>query len=163
VLDSTGGSLNNYLGKQVIEGIKPNGNGNSIQWDLAGGATDVTDAWGENGDTQSTTEDDKRLTSDVLDEKELATYTDLVNIRLVSIKGLLLHTNHKMDTSGNRNIVPLLRKTTGSPVEVEGTQVNVSSTSYTGSSEVLANDPNTSAPWTVADVNAYQFGVKTKA
>lgn len=161
VLDSTGGSLNNYLGRQTIEGLIPNGNGNTISWDLAGGAANVADAWGEAGDLQSTTEDDKRLTSDVLDEVELAAYTDLTNIRLVAIKGLLLHTNHKMDTSGNRNLAPRLRKTTGSPAEVSGATVNVASTNYTGSSEVFANDPNTSSPWVVADVNAAQFGVKT--
>lgn len=161
VLDSTGGSMNNYLGKQIIEAMIPNANGNSIQWDLAGGAASVADAWGEPGDTQGTAEDDKRLTSDTLNEIELADYAPLANIRLVGVRGILLHTNHKMDTSGNRNLHPRLRKTTGTPAEVSGTTINVSSTNYTGSSELFALDPNTAAAWVIADLNAYQFGMQT--
>lgn len=161
VLDSTGGSLNDYLGRQTIEGMIPNANGNTLQWDLAGGATTITDAWGEAGDVQNTTEDDKRVTSDTLNEIELADYAPLANIRLVDVNGILLHTNHKMDTSGSRNFAPRLRKTTGSPAEVSGTTVNVTGTSYTGSSELFALDPNTAAAWVIADLNTYQFGVQT--
>ena len=150
-----------YMGKQIIEGIFPSANGVTQQWDLAGGATNLQDAWDESAITQSTTEDDRRVTSDTTDEIALAAYDDLVNIRLVTVNGLLLHTQHHMDTSGDRDFVPLLRRAAG-PSEFEGTPVNVSSTTYTGSSELFPNEPNTAAPWVIADINAYQFGVKTK-
>jgi len=163
VCDSTGSINNDYLGKQMIEEMQPNGNGNSIVWDLAGGATSVTDAWAESALAQSTTEDDKRVTSDVTDEKELATYTDLAVHLKNTIRGVMLHTDHKMDTAGQRNFVPLLRKTTGTPAESEGTQVLVTGTAVTGSSEVFELDPNTGAAWTQTNLNAAEFGVKTKA
>lgn len=161
--DNTGSLNNDYLGRQIMEGLVPNGNGNSIDWDLSGGATTVTDAWAETNTTQSTIEDDKQMTSDTLDEKELATYTDLSAINLVTINGIQLHTQHRMVTAGNRNFVPLLRKTTGSPAEVEGTSVNIPSTSISGSSEVFEVDPNTTVAWVRADIQAYQFGAKTKS
>lgn len=162
VCDDTGSTNNDYLGKQVIEVITPNANGNSLEWTLAGTASDLTDAWGEDGATQSTLGDDKRVTSDVTDQKELAAYTNLSQIRLVTVRGLLLHTQHKMDTSGSRNFAPLLRKTTGSPANTLGTEVTVSGTNVTGSSEVFEEDPNTSAPWTITDINAAEFGVQTR-
>jgi len=72
---------------------------------------------------------------------------------------LNLHANFYMGIG----FCPLLRKTTGTPAEVEGTTVTVTGTDETGSSEMFELDPNTAAPWVVADVNGYQFGVKTKA
>lgn len=150
-----------YMGRQVIEVIAPSANGVTQQWDLAGSATNLQDAWDESATAQSTGEDDRRVTSDTTDEIALAAYDDLVNIRLVTVNGLLLHTQHHMDTSGDRDFVPLLRRAAG-PSEFEGTAVNLSSTTYNGSSELFVNDPNTSSPWVIADINAYQFGVKTK-
>lgn len=162
VCDDTGATSNDYLGRQVIEVMHPSGNGNSLEWDLTGGAASLVDAWEESANLQSSTEDDKRTTSDVTDQKELATYTSLSNIRLVSVTGILLHTQHRMDTSGQRNIAPLLRKTTGTPAEVMGTEVTLDNTAFDGSSEVFEQDPNTSSPWVIADLNSYQFGVQNR-
>lgn len=150
-----------YMGRQIIEGIFPSANGVTQQWDLAGGALNLQDAWDEGALSQSTGGDDSRVTSDTTDEIALAAYDDLVNIRLVTVNGLLLHTQHHMDTSGDRDFVPLLRRAAG-PSEFEGTLTNVIGTAYTGSTELFVNEPNTAAPWVIADINAYQFGVKTK-
>lgn len=163
VCDSTGSINNDYLGKQMIEALHPDGTGNAMQWDLAGSATSIADALAEARTSQSTPGDDRRITSDVTDERALATYDPLTFHRLNTIRGVLLHTEHRMDTSGSRSFVPLLRKTTGTPAEVEGTSVLLSSTSVTGSSEVFEVDPNTGAVWTVTNINAAEFGVKTKA
>lgn len=163
VCDSTGSTNNDYLGKQVIEALQPDGNGNALEWDLAGSATDLEDAWAESATVVSTPEDDRRVTSDVTNERALATYGPLTLNLKNTIRGLLLTTHHKMDTSGQRNFVPLLRKTTGTPAEVEGTQVLVTGTAVTGSSEMFEVDPNTAAAWTQTNLNAAEFGVKTKA
>lgn len=163
VCDNTGASANNYLGKQVIEALRPSATGSAQEWDLTGSAIDLEDAWNESAVTVTTGEDDKRVTSDVTNERSLAAFSDLTLLLKGAIRGLLLTTHHKMDTSGQRNFVPLLRKTTGTPAEVEGTQVLVTGTAVTGSSEMFAQDPNTSAAWTQTNLNAAEFGVKTKA
>lgn len=163
ICDDTGSINNDFLGKQIIEGINPSGDGNSLEWSLQGSAASLEDAWNESATVQSDLEDDKRTQSDTTDQKELAAYSNLSVISLVDITGVMLHTQHRMDTSGSRGFCPLLRKTTGTPAEVEGTTVTVTGTDETGSSEMFELDPNTASPWVVADVNGYQFGVKTKA
>ena len=41
-----------------------------------------------------------------------------------------------------------------------GTDLNVNSTSYEGSSAVLEDDPNTATDWDIADMDSYQYGVR---
>ncbi len=163
ICDDTGAINNDFLGKQVIEGITPSANGNYLEWSLQGSAASLEDAWNESATVQSDLEDDKRTQSDTTDQRELAAYSNLSVISLVSITGLMLHTQHRMDTSGSRGFCPLLRKTTGTPADAEGTTVTVVGTDETGSSEMFELDPNTAAAWTVTNVNAAEFGVKTKA
>ncbi len=161
VLAGSGG-LHDYLGRQYIEGVLPNANGNQLDWTLAGGAASVTAAWGEAGNSQSGAGDDSRVQSDVLNQIELADYASLSVLRLTDIKGVLLHTQSRMDTSGSRTFCHRIRKTTGSPAEVDGTTFTCASTAEQGNSEVFENDPNTAAAWVKADFNATQFGVKNK-
>jgi hypothetical protein len=161
VLAGSGG-LHDYLGRQYIEGVLPNANGNQLDWTLAGGAANLTAAWAEAGTTQSGPGDDSRVQSDVLNQIELADYAPVAVLRLTDIKGVLLHTQSRMDTSGSRTFCHRIRKTTGSPVEVDGLTFTCTSTAEQGNSEVFENDPNTAAAWVKADFNAVQFGVKLK-
>lgn len=155
--------LHDYLGRQYIEGVLPNANGNQLDWTLAGGAANVTAAWAETGNSQSGAGDDSRVQSDVLNQIELADYAPVAVLRLTQINGVLLHTQSRMDTSGSRTFCHRIRKTTGTPAEVDGALTfTCTSTAEQGNSELFENDPNTGSAWVKADFNAVQFGVKNK-
>jgi len=159
LLDSSGSVNNDFLGEIYIEALDPDGNGTTTQWSLAGGAASLEDAINEAASIQSVAEDDKGVTSDVTGQIELATMSDLVLITNTTIVGIQVRMYGKMDTTGSRNIEFFYRKTTGSPAQVgSGKLLALSSTAFAGAADTLEQDPNTSAAWTIANINAMQLG-----
>ena len=162
VLDADGSKNNDFLGRITIEGqlVQNGGNGDTISWAFTGGAADTGDALRE---SKTTGDDDSRILSDTLNQVHLATVEPLAVILAASIVGVRQDFIARMDTVGDLDVAHMFRKTTGTPAETEaGTDLNVSSTTYVGSSAVLEDDPNTATDWDVDDLDSYQHGVKNK-
>lgn len=161
LLDSAGSVNNDFLGEIYMESIKPDGNGSTLNWVLAGGAANLEDAIDEPNGTQSSTEDDKGVTSDVVGDIELATVSNLSLILTTTIVGVQVRLYGRMDTTGSRNVEFFYRKTTGSPAQIgTGVLLALTSGSMVGAADTLEKDPNTTAAWVIADINAMQLGFK---
>lgn len=170
VCDSTGAKNNDYLGKVGIVSQKPvntgGGDGDTVDWTLAGGATSTFDALFE---AASTIEDVERLTSDALDQVHLHVVEtlDAVNALKLGANATIIGIRHdyhaKMETTGNLDLIHYMRKTTVTAGETEvGVAKNFASTTMEASTVILEDDPNTAASWVRADMDSYQYGVKNK-
>ena len=161
--DSTGAKNNDYLGKIIIQGQKPlnsgGGDGDTVAWDLAGGATSTFDAWFE---TLVAIEDDERLTSDVTTEVHLCVVEPLTVLTNPNgtIVGVRLDTVQHMETTGDADIAQMWRKTTATAGETNSGTINVATTTYEGLTTVLEDEPNTATDWDQADLDSYQYGVR---
>lgn len=163
--DNTGAKNNAELGPLYSEGLKPAGNGSTLQWTLAGTAVSIEDALNEAVATQNTTEDDRRITSDTVGDISLATMTDLsALVRAAStFIGMQVDLYGKMETVGSRDVQFFYRKTTGSPAQTGGGILDLDSTTIVGEADVQENDPNTGTNWVLADINGIQLGVELDA
>lgn len=157
ICDSTGLEFNDFLGPRIVDEIRGVGNGNQLDWVLAGSAANIEDALNEL--SQSTGEDDKRITSDVVGDISLMSITPLVNVLEGDVDAVFLSLTAKMDSSGTRTIAPRLRKTTGTPAEVDGSSIVLNSTTYQTFLELFIDDPNTGVDWVLSDLNGVQIGV----
>lgn len=161
--DGTGSKNNDYLGVLYIEALKPAGNGSTLDWDLAGGALSIEDALNEPVATQSTIEDDKRITADIVGLISLADMSALSLILDTTIVGVQTKIYGKMDTVGTRDVQFFYRKTTGTPAQIGGAILDLDSTTIVGEAETLEDDPNTGNDWVIADINSMQIGVELDA
>lgn len=160
VLDSAGSVNNDFLGVLYIESLKPSGNGNSLQWVLAGGASSIEDALNETSNSQSVAEDDKRITSDTVGEISLATMTDLVDIISTTVVGVQVRIYGKMETTGTRSIQIIYRKTTGGATQTGGGILTLTTTAFDALADTRELDPNTGAAWTPTNINGIELGVE---
>lgn len=159
VCDGSGSINNDRLGEVEIEAIDVSGDGATDQWDLAGAAASVEDAWNEQATIQSAPEDDKRTSSASVGEIELAALGNPVQLRFVSIKGVQTAIYGRMESSGSRTIQFWYRRAAG-PSEAGTASITFSSTALVGTADCRETDPNTSSPWTLTDVDGLQVGAK---
>jgi hypothetical protein len=154
-----------YLGNVVIEGRETvAGNGDTADWDLQGGATDVGDALLDEQQNAQIAFEDQRIVSDVIGEISLANYQDLVLIRDGTIHGVMLITVARMESSGTRTIRSVFRhKDTGSPANAEGSDFILADTNFDSFFQVFAVNPVTTTAWDVPDLDLGQWGVKVQA
>lgn len=161
--DSTGSINNDYLGKLIVQGQKPvntgGGDGDTVEWVLAGGATSTFDAWFE---SLSAVEDDERVTSEVATDIHLCVVEPLTVLTNPNgtIVGMRLDTVQHMETAGDVDIAQMWRKTTATAGETNSGTINVATTAYEGLTTVLELDPNTVVAWDQADLDSYQYGVR---
>lgn len=159
VLDSTGGINDDYLGRCAIVVQKPASpaEGDTNEWELAGGAANLNAAWDE---TNTGGNDDSRNTSKVTGQITLAKVDPVPFLLTTEIFGVGQRLICKMETSGSLTLHHRWRKTTGTPAETDGTSFVVSSTTWIGHLGIQDDDPNTALPWVRADLDAYQHGVR---
>jgi hypothetical protein len=162
-VDGTGSLYNTKVGEIEIEAVTISGNGATDDWDLQGAAASVEDAWNEGAVTQSTTEDDKRVSTTSVGEIELGALTNPTIIRNVAVLGVETRLSGKMEATGTRDVQFFYRKTTGTPAQVGTKTVTLSSTSLITHADPRETDPNTSAAWVVADIDGLQVGAKLTA
>lgn len=158
--DSTGSKNNDYLGRIVIKPQKPSGDGATVDWALAGGASSTQNAWDE---TAASVSNDARLSSDTLNEVHLAAVNALAAdvASGATVVGLRQDLIARMETTGNLDLKHRYRKTTATAGETDGASTpNFNTTSYDGSAEVTEDDPNTAVTWVRADLDSYQHGCK---
>lgn len=163
VLDGSGSLNNAKLGEFEVEAIDVTGDGATVTWDLQGSAASLEDAWNETATTQTTAEDDKRVSTTTVGQVELAALANPLLFRNVQIAAVETRLSGRMDATGTRDVQFYYRKTTGTPAEVGTKTVTFSSTTLVSHADCRDTDPNTSAAWVVADVDGLQAGAKMTA
>jgi len=171
VCDSTGTKNNDFLGRCFAQTrVMPSGvtsDGDTTDWAFVS-ATDTDDAFDENRSTNPASGgDDRRITSDTIGQIHLGHWDPYPSntiadaIESATIIGVRMDIQGRMETSGDIDIVPMVRKTTATAAEIAvGSGFNVSSTTTTAHVEIMEDDPNTLTDWTYIDLNTTQFGVK---
>lgn len=148
VCDSTGSVNNDFLGDVRVQAILPSGAGNTTQWTPSAGSNfQNVDDTTPNGDT------DYNSTSTATN-KDTYAFGDLTPTS-GSIKGLQWLAYVRKDDAGARTVAPVYRSTS----DFDGTTQSVLD-SYVYLREIKELNPNTSAAWTISEVNAAEFGIK---
>ena len=149
VCDSTGASHNDFLGEVEIEAIFPSSDYGTCDWTCSTG----TDHYGLVDDNPPD-DDSTYISTDTVDHKDLFDYQDVSGD--AGILGIQINTLARIESAA-RNLTPMLRS---GGTEYAQTAQLVTDTSYDEFVTILETDPATSSAWTVANLNATQFGVK---
>lgn len=138
------------IGDVHVHTSAPNGAGNATQW------TPTTTNYQDVDDT-TPDDDSSYVASQTPGQDDLYAFTNL------SIQGNIvavgLQIVHKIDDTGTRTMKALCRS--GGVTTEQGSTITPATT-YNGTQVILQNDPNTSSPWDLTDLNAAEFGVRLK-
>ena len=157
VCNGAGSVNNNFLGDVVIETLYPNGNGNSSQ--LLGSDGNSTDNYllvDEPG-TPSTSD---FVGSPTVGQKDTYAFTNLVKVG--SVFGVVAHAfAHKTD-AGSVNGRILARPTSTDFAGPNFSPAVGTAASANGTKTTWELNPQTTAAWTTAEVNASEFGIEVR-
>lgn len=148
LLDSSGSTNNDFLGIRKVSAIRPN---------AAGDDTDWTPDAGNNYDRVNEVEldeDASYVETGTATDKDLYNYDPTVNI--ASIDGIQIITEVKA-TSGSMELQNLTKSGSTEDAQSCGTII---STDYGTCSSLRELNPDTANPWTPAEIDAAQFGIK---
>ncbi len=148
LLDGSGSINNDFLGTRKVSAIRPNAAGDSTQW---------TPDSGNNYDRVNEVEldeDTSYVETGTTTDKDLYNYDPTVN--MTSIDGIQIITEVKA-TSGS---MELLNVTKSGATEDDQSCGIIISTDYGTCSSLREVNPDTTNPWTPAEIDAAQFGIK---
>lgn len=155
ICDGAGSVNNSFLGDCRVDYYAPNGNGNSSQLDGSDG--NQVDNYLLVDDT--TPDDDTTYVQSAdVGDKDTYTCADMTHTPS-SIFGIQVLANAKKDDAGARSLKTVTRSGT---TDFDGA-TQALSTSYLYYSDIREVDPNTSAAWTKANLNAAEHGVGVAA
>ncbi|MFX4263132.1 hypothetical protein ACOBQJ_13170 [Pelotomaculum propionicicum] len=138
-----------FLGDCIIETKFPNGAGDTTEWTPSTGSNYAcVDEVNQNGDTDY-------VSSGTAGQVDTYAFADLLT-SAGSVKGVQANVWARKDDGGTRQIALVAR-----PVSTDrvGASKDMALT-YAYYRETFALNPETGAPWTIAEVNAAKFGVK---
>jgi hypothetical protein len=142
-----------FLGDCRIETIYPSGAGTTTEWTPSAGANYAAV-------DETTADDDTTYVATAgVGDQDTYVYGDLVTATGV-VKAVQINPIYRIDTSGARTLVPVTRSG-GS--EADGAAITVNSTTYRNARELQEQNPVTAATWTIAEVNAAEFGIRVTA
>jgi hypothetical protein len=138
-----------FLGDVRVQSILPSGAGNTTQWTASAGSNyECVDDADPNGDTDYVSET-------TASEKDTYAFGSLTPTS-GTIAGVQVMAYARKDDAGSRSIAPVYRPAS---TDYDGATVTVGD-SYTYYREITEVSPETSAAWTIAEVNGAEFGVK---
>lgn len=151
--DAGSAPFNTWLGEKVIEGLLPNGAGNSTQWTPSAGSN--YQCVDENPPDDDTT----YVASSTVGHKDLYAMTS-VKTPPGTIRAVVPWALARQDDAATRVIKTKIRENV-----TEGSGANHTMTSayqyYKGGAvDAFPNNPDTGSPWTEAEVNAMECGVE---
>lgn len=159
-LDTLGATNNDYLGGMVIEALSPAADGAQLDWVLAGGASDIEDAWNE---SPGTFNDDKRVTSDTTNDITLADMSGMTLIQdSTPISCVRFDLHGRMESAtGSLSLFPRYRTAAGTQGDAAGADnFTVANTTPAAGSFVLEQQPVDSVAWTKTELDSGQWGVR---
>jgi len=151
VCNSAGTVNNDFLGDVRIEALYPNGVGNYAQWTPSAGAN-----WQNVDETTPNDETDYNI-SGTVNQIDTYAFTNLTSTA-GSVAAVQANLHARKDDAGTRQIAPQYRS---AAVDAVGATKTLS-TSWTQYNDVRETDPSAAA-WTIASVNAAEFGAKVIA
>lgn len=154
IYDGTGAANNNYAGDSQIEAELPDGAGAATAWTTVVGAGTHWQAVNEvppNGDTSY-------VESDTADQIDEYTFTNLTPTS-ATIPTIQVSMRARKTQAGALNIARMYRS---GVTDNQGANVALN-TSYTTILEIMETDPVAVGAWTVANLNAAQFGARSRA
>jgi len=152
--EDSGGTVG-FRGDLVIEGILPTAAGASTQWSVTGAATNFDAV----NDTAASPNNNDYVSSDTNGQIDYYEHGDLGFIT-GAVEAIAVSLGVRMDNAiGSRVIRPRFRRSSGT--SGAGPNVSVSGTSVVEAVAVMEQDP-TAGPgaWTLAEINAGQFGME---
>jgi hypothetical protein len=154
-INDTAGSVNNdFLGDVTIKMLTPNGNGNSSQ--MVGSDADSTDNYlhVDDGATPTVDDDTSYVESATSSNKDTYAYSNLSGV--ASVKAVNIKTIGRKIDGGAADGIAVARSVA---TEADSAALGFT-TSYLIKPFIRETDPDTSAAWAVAAVDAAEFGVK---
>lgn len=156
VIDTSGGApQNDFLGDIRVETLYPNGNGSSSM--LVGSDGNSIDNY-LLVDEHPADDDTTYVGSATINDKDTYNYDPLVSTT-GTIYGVQTNVRAKKSDAGSRSIAPVLKSGAN---ETVGANAVLSSSWLNITEQVFPTKPGGGA-WTIADVNAAEFGVKVTA
>ncbi len=157
VLNGLGGSNDDFLGHVYVEGLRPTGNGNQNDWTGVSG-TNFANV-DEPGTGSLNTDHNQTSTATDVD---LYGYPDLVRIKGTgaTLPGVQVITHMALALAGSENMANTHRS---GGLEADAATQVVDTTTQRTREDVLETNVAESAAWTVAKINAAEFGVEMKA
>jgi hypothetical protein len=154
VVDTTGVAPDNtFLGDVNVGTLYPDGDGAHTQWTPDSGSPHFSRV------NEATPDDDTSYVADgTVGDRDSYTFGSLASL-LGTVFGVQTNVYARKDDVGTRQICAVTRPTT---VDHDGATKTLS-TSYQCFSEISPTNPDTSAAWTISDIDAAEFGVKVVA
>jgi hypothetical protein len=152
VCDTSGSVNNDFLGDIKVVTILPNADGSHTGWTPSSGTSHyaVVNETPANDDTNY-------LYTSTVGATDTENFQDITLTG--SIRGILQLACIRKDDAGARSAALICRVGT---TDYEGPEVSLGN-SYTYLKQIRETNPATGSPWTVADINAAQFGVRMKS
>ena len=158
MLDSTGTINNDYLGDSVVEGRRPTGDSTPSQFTQAGAFSTSWESTESVSCTGSVNND--YIFSSTVGHQDMMSFNALSFIT-GQIHGVLVNSDAQLDTTGSREFKHIIRSNatlfTSPPGGISHT---VASTSFQAFFDMFERDPDTAAKWTIAALDAAEFGVE---
>jgi hypothetical protein len=151
ICDGQGSSNNDVLGDCRVDCLLPNADGSNSQFTPSSGSDHYAMA-----DDSSPDDDSTYLSDATAGHRDTWNVQNLTALVSPSIKGIQVNITAKKDDAGSRQLKPVIKS--GATTQA-GTAQSVG-VDYRQFSQVFENDPNTSAAWTEAGVNAAEFGAE---
>lgn len=150
--DGTGSApQNSLLGQAQVEWIAATAPGNNTDWTVTGAAAN----WNVS-DNNSPSPSTKYVSSGAVNALDLYEYGNVPIISSASIYGVQISILAALVSAGTRDIQAVIRQSgTTTP---SGINVGVPVTDFAYLITMLQNNPQTSAAWTLTEVNADQYG-----
>lgn len=156
VLDSTGTKNNDFPAKPFdVVGALPDGDGNRNEWDTSSGSTHwilVDDA------PTGPVNDNEHVQTDEVPEDDLFTYASFTGEidPSATVVAVQVNTTATMETSGSRNLRPIIRdgasEATGATFTPDMTLVTYF--------EIFEDNPVTAGAWTQSEINGMEVGIE---
>lgn len=155
ICDGTGSANNDFLGDVHIEGLLPDGDGNSSDWNPSSGSDHYALVDDPEASTTGLGTDRVTIASTGID---LYTYEDMEYvIGTPTILGVILGSTTKMEASGTQSPNHIVRS--GGSNDSQSTFA-VSGFTEQYNYDVMEENPVAAAAWSLATINAVEFGIE---
>lgn len=149
ICDGSGSTNNNFLGDLRVDAVFPNGAGNSSAFTPSAGSN-----W-QNVDEDPADDDVTYNTANAAGAIDLYAFPDIAPT-VGTVFGVVSYLTMKKDDSDIHTAMAVIRRSAANYPSTHKTLT----TSYAMYQEVHETDPSTLAQWTIANVNAAEFGLE---
>lgn len=157
VMDGSGGTFNDFMGDMRFEAAIPDADGATTQW-TPSASTNISNI----DDALAAYDDDTTYISEATtDDINLASHATISATNASTIHFSALFALARSDTTGDK-IALVVKSGATTDAGADLALIGTTSAAYRWRKKIWETDPNTAAAWTVANINAAEFGVKKR-